>query len=247
MKTSKNIFLFALILSIVYAGCYHNLQPVEINKETDLNNLIIDSPSKCHVIDGSIIVYDKGFSVNANQILGNGVRFYFEKGKRNSAVVSFPLDSIAAITTYEDYSSTRMLANGSLAIYGAAITGLTAYCIACPKCCFGSCPTVYTFNNDSALLETELFSSSISRMLEDDDLDMLKQKISDDGIFKLKITNEAMETHYINKFNLILAEHPSGTTIYPNINRELSLFRNPVSVKSAINSSGEDVLKKVSD
>lgn len=240
-------YLSVIILSgLIFCGCYHNLQPVEINKETLSGTAIISTPTKCHVIDGSVILFDRGFNVYLDQIRGNGVRFYFKKEKKNADVTSFPLDSIVAITTYEDYNEARLIANGSLAIFGAAVVGITAYCVACPKCCFGSCPTVYTYDNGKASLETELFSSSISRMLENEDLDLLKQKIPDDGIYKLKITNEALETHYINKFNLILAEHPSGTSVYPDINGKLTLFRNPVSVKSAYNSAGEDVLNKIS-
>ncbi|MBL8006649.1 MAG: hypothetical protein JNJ56_03900 [Ignavibacteria bacterium] len=252
MKTFKYTYfiLTVYIICSVSACSYNNLQPSEFDIESAGSNFVIETASKCHAIDGSVIVYKSGFSVINNTIMGEGERFFFN-GKENNSFInrfmisSFPLDSIVAITLYEDYTGTRLIANGSLGAFGFAIGGITIYCIACPKCCFGSCPTVYTSENNISLLETELFSSSISRMLEDNDLDKLNQKVPDDGIYKLKITNEALETHYIDKFNLIAAEHPSGTKVYPNISKGLTIINRTVPVETAVNSEGEDILKEV--
>lgn len=247
MKTNKLLkFIFIIFLCFSISGCsYHNLQPGEVDTDKDLKNFSTGSATKCHVIDGSVIVYRNGFTVDGNIIRGIGDRFYFTS-KTNSTIESFPLDSIAAITTYEDYSGARTVANGSLGFLGTVISGLTVYCLSCPKCCFGSCPTVYTFDNNFMSLETELFSSSISRMLEDNDLDKLKQKIPDNGVYKINITNEALETHYIDKFNLMLAEHPLGTIAYPNIGNGFTVIDKTVSLESAFNSDGVDILKEIS-
>lgn len=252
MKSTKiiNSFLTAFIICSISACSYNNLQPSEVNIEYGGSNFVISTASKCHVIDGSVIVYPDGFSVKGNIIHGYGVRVNFTE-KNNSfsnekkIVNRFPLDSIVAVTTYTDYTGGRDIANGTLGFLGILLSGVTVFCIGCPKCCFGSCPTIYTFNNSQANLETELFSSSISRMLEADDLDKITQKIPDDGIYKLKITNEALETHYIDKFNLILTEHPLGTEIYPNTVGGMTLFKNPVSIDKATNSKGEDITDEV--
>ena len=50
----------------------------------------------------------------------------------------------------------------------------------------------------------------------------LKQKIENDNL-ELKITNEALETHFINKFEVVVAEHPIGTELFPTIDNELLL------------------------
>lgn len=247
MKTGIfNAVIILLIMIYPFCGCYHNFQPREVNIDNDLKNFSITSPTKCHVADGSVIIFRHGFSVSSNRILGIGERFFFTGKKEINSVNNFLLDSIVAITTYEDYTGARSIANGSLAILGAALGGLTAYCIGCPKCCFGSCPTVYTYNNDSSFLETELFSSSISKILEENDLDLLNQKIHDDGIYKLNITNEALETHYIDKFNLILTEHPKGTTVFPNIEKGYTLINKTSTPLSVVNSKGEDLYSEIS-
>lgn len=252
MKDLKiHIALILFCVSCIIPGCsYNNLQPSVLDIDEAGSNFEISSAAKCHLIDGSVLIFQKGFIVSNNIVRGVGERFYFtEKEKisfyNNIIVESISLDSIVAITTYDDYTSARQIANGSMYFMGAVISGVTIYCISCPKCCFGSCPTVYTYSDGFASLETELFSSGIARMLEYDDLDKLKEKVPDNGIYKLKITNEALETHYINKFNLILAEHPLGTKIYPNIENGLTVIKNTIPADSYVNSEGTDVKKEL--
>lgn len=247
MKTCTLInFVSAICLLFTISGCsYNNLQPRVFEIDNAGNNFEISTASKCHVIDGSVIVYTNGFKVDRNVIRGVGDRYFFTGNEEVTEVLNFPLDSIVAITIYDDYTDARIIANGSLYIWSAAVTGTTIYCISCPKCCFGSCPTIYTFSNGIPSLETELFSSSISKMLEDDDLDKLKEKIPDNGIYKIKITNEALETHYIDKFNLTVAEHPLGTMVYLNIDKGLTVIQNTGPALSAVNSDQDNIMKEI--
>ncbi|HMS64664.1 MAG TPA: hypothetical protein PKD83_05350 [Ignavibacteria bacterium] len=247
MKNFKLIILLTVIFtnSMIFESCYHNLQPGEVDIEKAGSNFQITTPSKCHTFDGSVIIYREGFNVVQNNILGTGWRYYFDGNEEIINVTSFPLDSIIAITTYDDLTGGRAIANVSLGLVPTVIGAAVIYCAICPKCCFGSCPTIYTFDIDVPSLETELFSSSISRMLEGDDLDKLKQKIPENGIYEIKITNEAMETHYIDKFNLILAEHPSGTNIFPNINKGLTIMNTPLPPENVFNSVGKEITKTI--
>ena len=82
--------------------------------------------------------------------------------------------------------------------------------------------TIYTYDGKDYTLEAELFSECISKQLENEDIDLLRQKIIGDT-YKMKITNEALETHYINKFEVVVAEHPAGTELYPSVNGNLIL------------------------
>ncbi|HVO73673.1 MAG TPA: hypothetical protein VMT35_06595, partial [Ignavibacteriaceae bacterium] len=61
-----------------------------------------------------------------------------------------------------------------------------------------------------------------------------------DNNYNLKITNEAMETHYINKFEIVVAEHPLGTELYPAIDNSLLLFSEIINA-SAISKDGKDI------
>lgn len=152
------------------------------------------------------------------------------------------LDSISAVTYYEDKTNhLKSVASVSLGFFGSAFTFLATYCAVCPKCCFGSCPTVYTFDGNKYNLEAELFSECISKQLENNDLDLLMEKIPNDSIYKIKITNEALETHYTNKFDLIQITHPIGTKVFPTGNNNIVVISDLISPPQVYNSFNQDV------
>jgi hypothetical protein len=91
-------------------------------------------------------------------------------------------------------------------------------------------------------LEAELFSHCISKQLEDGDLDLLTQKVGDDGRYQLLLTNEALETHYINRFSLLAVNHPIGTQVLPSVNGGFVTIRKPVPPKEVVNRQGKNVL-----
>lgn len=235
-----------IVLIAAFAGCYHNFQPTELSVEEARGKEIV-SPAKCHLMDGSVVVFDRGFVVGANVLTGYGVRYPLAGKDATTVVSTVALDSIVAITTYSDYTPGRQFANGTLSFFGTVLSALAIYCVSCPKCCFGSCPTVYSLEGADSSLETELFSSSIAKLLEERDVDQLKQPIPDNGRYKLRITNEAMETHYIDKFNLLLAEHPKGTLAFPNTNGDLTIVSKLGNITKAVNSEGFDVTADVSN
>lgn len=59
-----------------------------------------------------------------------------------------------------------------------------------------------------------MFSHCISRQLEEDDFDLLAQRVLDNAEYPIRITNEAMETHYIDKFSVYAVYHPIGTSVF---------------------------------
>jgi hypothetical protein len=248
MKTKNKVFscLSLLTVLITFSGCFASKQPIEyeINKASQGDT--VETASKCHIFDGSIIIFRQGFTIKQNMIYGTGERYYFINNVKMIPVNNISMDSVIAITTYEDYSGGRVIANVSLGIFGTVLTGTAIYCAFCPKCCFGSCPTVYSFDGSKYSMETELFSQCISKQLEGDDLDMLLQKVPDDGSYKLKVTNEALETHYINKINLILAEHPSCTNLFTNTSGGYTVVKSTTPPQSAVNRDGINLLSQIS-
>ncbi len=191
--------------------------------------------------DNTIILLPKGYIVENNYIEGNGIVSKFGVGELVPQEIKLPLDSIVAMTTYEETTSgLRNFGSFFLGLTGPPLTFLGVYCISCPKCCFGSCPTVYTYDGEKYNLEAEIFSECISRQLENKDIDLLNQNPINDTL-KLKITNEALETHYINKFEVIIAEHPKGTKLYTAIDNRLLLVSTCVSPISAVTKSGNDI------
>ena len=82
------------------------------------------------------------------------------------------------------------------------------------KAIFGSCPTVYS--SDGTVEEAELFSNSVAPLFEARDLDRLRAQPDADGILKLEVRNEAMETHYINHLQLFEARHSAEEFVLPD-------------------------------
>jgi hypothetical protein len=134
-----------------------------------------------------------------------------------------------------------VLSSVLLGIYGGLLTPLSLYCLACPKCCFGSCPTIYTYNGQNYVLEAELFSYSISKFFQESDLDKLTTLNSSSQDYRIRISNEALETHYIDQFSLLEINHPPGTQVFPTYDGDIICTRNLKPPSSAINFLGDDI------
>jgi hypothetical protein len=122
---------------------------------------------------------------------------------------------------YDDISliETNLLKNhlGNLAaitIVGLPIAVLSGYCLTNPKACFGSCPTFYTMNDEKWNLVAEGFSSSILPVFEKRDIDMLYWTKNNGDNLKVKLTNEALETHVIRYANLLVFPHQENERVF---------------------------------
>jgi hypothetical protein len=90
-------------------------------------------------------------------------------------------------------------------------------CLSNPKACFGSCPTFYIDDNPNANLfssDAEGFSEAIAPFLEYSDLDALQYTIGGGQIAKLRMKNEAQETHVVNSVNLLAIPEVPGTHVF---------------------------------
>lgn len=204
----------------------------------------ISAPTKAHMLDTSVILLPGGFTVRNDTVIGRGTRHWPEGAKPTGAKTTahrIALDSVAAMTYYELNTTPQTeVATGMLGVYGAAITALSIRCLMCPKCCFGSCPTVYTRNDGEFELEAELFSYSISKYAQDADLDRLAAP-STHGPYQVRLANEALETHYIDHLALTTVVHPPGTQIFPTSLGGFVATGDPRPATGVINSVGEDV------
>jgi hypothetical protein len=242
MKLKYIIFYFSvLILPLISVECF----PTYKASKTDVASLksgnYSDIQAKVFTSDNSIIIFPDGFSVNNNFIEGKGSVTNLDSYVPKPQLIKLPVDSIMAMTTYEETTGGgRYFASFLFGLTAPPLTFLGIYCTACPKCCFGSCPTVYLYDGNKYNLQAELFSECISRQLENNDLDLLCQKNSGDTL-RLKITNEALETHYINKFKVVVADHPAGTELYPAIDDKLLLVSKKEHLLSAITKDGSEV------
>jgi hypothetical protein len=228
------IFISILLLLLIFNKCYPTYQATKVDTDSLRTGTYSDIQAKLFKSDNSIILFPNGYNIDNKSIWGEGIISDNSSFKQSKKSIELPFDSIMAMITYEETTSGgRYFASFFLGFTGIPLTLMAGYCISCPKCCFGSCPTIYTYDGKKYNLEAELFSECVSRQIEDKDMDLLRQKIIDDTL-KLKITNEALETHFINKFEVIVAEHPTGTELFPTIDNNLLLVSKTTSVSFAL-------------
>lgn len=240
----KNIiwFLGTISLLIILTKCFPTYKVKQHDKNEIPNDSLIQVSSKMQTYNDDIYIFHKGFTLQNNSIKGYAQLFNFESTDGIYRHRTIPLENVATINCYEETTSGgRHFASFLFSITGPPLAVLSLYCASCPKCCFGSCPTIYTKGTDGYILETELFSESISRQLKNSDVDLLSQKIDNNGNVELMITNEALETHYIDKFDLMAISHPIGSKLFPTFNDSLILVRSTTKPSKAYNRDGKDI------
>lgn len=163
---------------------------------------------KAHLPDGGLYLLSE-WSVPepGRSVHGTGARL--GPGRQVAARGRFevPIDSVAIFETNVLQSSALL---GGMAVVTVASLSLTAYCIANPKACFGSCPTFYAPAAEGPLLMAEGFSASVAPALEASDLDALYRCAPSGSRLELVMTNEALETHVVRRADLLAAPRPEG-------------------------------------
>jgi hypothetical protein len=101
-----------------------------------------------------------------------------------------------------------------MGVLTGASLGVTAFCAANPKACFGSCPTFYAFDGAKISLQAEGFSDSIAKVFEKTDIDSLYTVKPKSKKFKLIMTNDALETHAVKMVRLIAVPRLNGQRVY---------------------------------
>jgi hypothetical protein len=161
---------------------------------------------KVHMKDGGLYLLDQWFILDSTRILkAHGE--YFDPGRKLRPVsvdslITINLDEVALFETNKVKGLEGMVAGMTLIM--APTTIVTIICILDPKACFGSCPTFYAWNGSKMKLMAEGFSSSIAKVFEKSDVDMLYQAVTTGKEFRLQVTNEALETHLLKYADLLV-------------------------------------------
>jgi Tfp pilus assembly protein PilF len=127
-----------------------------------------------------------------------------------------------------------------------------------------SCPYLYTWNGERFEFVTDFMGGGEMGYLEEPGhyntpdpeeyvrirSDQLKEK---DGRFELRVTNELEEAMFVDRLQLLVVAHPSGTEVYPNEGMsdppkpfKLFLTQGAHPPLSAVDEHGHDVLDLVS-
>lgn len=203
--------LAVLVCSLFAGACIHafvRVEPRSVAPPVDLSTDTIRSPLKVHLIDGSTVLFAGGARVSAARIEGVGTRY------RMLAAVGAPMSVVAmdSIVGVEAFSE-RTNAFASVVVSVGATAGLAVLAMGLAVAVFGSCPTVYASTPNGLVLEAEGFSYAISPLMEHRDLDPLRLRPGPDGVLRLELRNEAMETHFINHVEIVAARHAAGTRV----------------------------------
>ncbi len=240
---------FSLSLVFILSSCYPERQATMI----DNGVAAVQAPTKVFLSDASIVLFPEGFQLKEGSIQGKGVRYSsfgnvpdIPMDRVSTKHLTIPQDSAVAMTYYESVNTGgRVFASVMLGLWGGTITPVSIYCLANPKACFGCCPTVYAKNNDAWEFQAELFSYSISRLLESEDLDKIAEHVSSGSRFTMRVANEALETHNINMMQLVAVDHPAGTAVFPTSDGDFVAVKDLHAPMSAVNSEGRDILSTV--
>ncbi len=199
----------APVVTFALASACVVYRPLEVRPVRDA--ITVESPTKAHLYDGSVVVFATGVRQVDDSLRGVGVR-YDLNSDYVADVAAVPLDSVLGVEAYfgGDVNTPATVLLTSAAT-GAAAVGAAVLSVAI----FGSCPTVYTDDAPGDGLEAELFSHSIAPLLEARDVDVLAAKARG-GLLSLEIRNEALETHYINHLELLEVAHRPDEWIVPD-------------------------------
>lgn len=175
------------------------------------DSLTVSTAVKAHLLDGSTVMFADGVTLDRDTLRGAGVRYDVALA-RTDGVERLPLDSVLAMETFRpgvDAAATIVVS--AVATAGATLaTGLLLVAI------FGSCPTVYSDSAGTAVLEAESFSYSIAPLFENRDVDLLRAAPGPDGVVRLEVRNEALETHALNHLELLDVRRGAGEVVVPD-------------------------------
>ena len=178
---------------------------------------VVEGTVKLHMWDGSVYVIE---DVRSIKVMGDSIAF---KGKYYSPD-RFPVGEgryvvpkgDVALVEVNGFEPTLSPIGSLMLVVGAAVwVGFSMYCASNPKACYGSCPVYYVRSGGGWRLEAEGFSSSVIKSLARTDVDMLPYaRLSD--TFLLLAKNEALETQYILRTDLLLLPKGEGERVYPS-------------------------------
>lgn len=201
------VFVFSFIPS-----CHVKKVHRETLSADDYKHLNAGSPYlKIHMHNGQLYILTTWLTEDStHSVSGDGTLLGINRDTLQAGRFVVPIDSVAIFETNVTYVSGSVFALGMITAMSLAFT---AFCIANPKACFGSCPTFYAGEGDNTLLAAEGFSSSIAPSLEASDIDALYRIHASSRDFQISMKNEALETHIIRYADLLIAPRPDNGRI----------------------------------
>lgn len=208
----KRALLVVAVTSVVAVGCATRLHRTIVRPEA-LSTVDHKAPFlKVHMRDGSLYVLSPWTADDsARQVRGTGAHYDVGRVKVDSGQFVLSVDSAALFETNVARPSVSVAALG---VITALTAGVAIYCASNPKACFGSCPTFYVTDGSREQLQAEGFSASIAPSLEARDVDALSRARPDGRTLRVRMKNEAYETHVVRYVNVLAAPRTTGHRVF---------------------------------
>jgi hypothetical protein len=206
LRGSGPVVAVAIVSLLANHGCATRLK-----RTLSADATLVDRQApylKAHLRDGSLLVFSNWkIDDEAKTVSGHARRYPPDRHVFAEAETTLPVGDVALFESNVVVTSPTVTALTVIAVASAIVT---VECAINPKACFGSCPTFYTGDGPSAVLEAEGFSASIAPALEATDVDTLRATPSADGTLRVRMTNEAFETHVVRSVSLLAVPIASG-------------------------------------
>jgi hypothetical protein len=220
----------AMVLSVLLfmgPGCY-------VRKVQQLPTANVPQPETEKIvgittIKGEDVSFDKpGASIK------NGT--LYASIKKNPYQV--PLDQVQRVwVERKELAKARTI--GLVAVVAVGTLAIIAGIVAATK---QSCPFVYSWDGTQYVFDAEPYGGAITRGLEKDDFSQLEHLREQDGLYRVKITNEVDETQFTNLTELWVVDHPAGTRVAADVRGKLHTLAIPQAPLSARDAAGHDLL-----
>jgi len=236
----RRIHLLA-IGSVVAGACIisSNTDTATVSRAA-LVGTVVQTPFRAHLLDGDVIVFDEGAKVDSIQVIGSGRRFDVLRATSVPSM-GIALDSVLGFEVYQ-----RTVNPGRTVLYSAAATTATVVgTAALAVAIFGSCPTIYGDSAGVPTLQAESFSYSIAPLLAKRDVDRMTVVPGPDGVIRLAVRNEALETHHLDQMEIVEVHHGAGEVAYPSPRGGALVVAEPATPASVRDGAGRDVSRLV--
>lgn len=197
---------------------------------------------RAHMRDGSLVAYPRGATIGNGRIDGVGTRIDITRSKSSPATI-VPLDSVLGLEVFERQVNplrTAIYLPISMAVSAAATVAVLI-------AIFGSCPTIYADSAGMQVLQAESFSYSVAPLLAKRDVDRLDVTPDANGVIRLDVRNEALETHYIDQLELLEVRHGADEVVVPAPRGTPVALRNVIAPTTAHDRTGRDVRRLVAN
>lgn len=226
---------FPILAAALLANCFVRRVRVDEVRSPVGDSIQVQSPAKAHLLDGSTVLYPNGVVIREGRLIGAGQR-YGLRVQFIEVVQAVPLDSVVGMESYRSATDPIGTVGLSLVTATVAAGAITAAAAAI----FGSCPTFYSDSAGTEVLEAEGFSYSIAPLFEARDVDRLRVRAGPDGQVRLEVRNEALETHFLNRLELLEARHERAERVVPDPRGRPLALGSMVPARQARDRSGRD-------